>query len=168
VALLQTPSAEPLECILIDADDLMSEIPDLEDLTHQWAASALVHTKPDLCYSVNFQFMLSDDIQALNHQFRGKDKPTNVLTFASNTPFDPLDEFLGDIAVCMDILKEEATSEKKSLKDHLAHLIIHSILHCQGFDHETDEQALEMESLEINLLAQFGIKNPYEVSKMYG
>ncbi len=163
MALLQTPSIEKLECILIDADDLISDIPDLEELAHQWAACALVYTKPDLCYSVNFQFMLSDDIQALNHQFRGKDKPTNVLTFSSNTPFDPNDSFLGDIAICMDILKEEAKSEKKSLKDHLAHLIIHSILHCQGFDHETDDQALEMESLEIKLLAQLGIKNPYEI-----
>ena len=159
---MQTPDNQNLECVLIDADDLMIEIPDLEDLVHQWASAALIHTKPDINYSVNFQFMSGDDIQSLNQQFRGKDKPTNVLTFASNTPFDPSDSFLGDVAICIDILKQEAILENKSLKDHLAHLIIHSVLHCQDFDHETESQAHEMESLEIKILETLSIKNPYE------
>jgi probable rRNA maturation factor len=150
-----------LDCLLIDADAIQTEIPDLKNLIQTWAKLALVHGITDVDYWVNFQFMSKDEVQALNNQFRDKNKPTNVLTFPNNTPFNEEDPFIGDIAICTDILREEAEQENKTLQDHLAHLVIHSILHCQGFDHKTDEEANEMEGLEIKLLEQLNIANPY-------
>jgi len=150
-----------LDCMLLDDEPMQSNINNLSALVHDWALAALVDGITDVDYWVNFQFMSKEDIQALNKQFRHKDKPTNVLTFPNNQPFNPEEPFLGDIAICTDTLKEEAANENKSLQDHLAHLVIHSILHTQGYDHQTDDQAKHMETMEIDLLKQFNITNPY-------
>jgi probable rRNA maturation factor len=151
-----------LDCMLIDDTALQSKITNLNTHMHDWAQAALINGITDVDYWVNFQFMSGEEIQSLNKQFRNKDKPTNVLTFPNNTPFDPEDPFLGDIAICTEILEQEATKENKSLQNHLAHLVIHSILHTQGLDHQTDEEAKRMELIEIELLNHFDIPNPYK------
>lgn len=156
-----TNSTLALDCVLIDAENISTDIPNLDQLMTTWASAALVDGIIDVDYWVNFQFMPKEDIQQLNKQFRNKDKPTNVLTFPNTQPFDPEEPFLGDIAICTDILKDEALTENKTLQDHLAHLVMHSILHCQGFDHQTDEEAADMEKLETQLLQEVGIANPY-------
>jgi probable rRNA maturation factor len=101
---------------------------------------------------------LTDDkaLRALNRQFRGKDKPTNVLSF-------PADEagYLGDIAIAYGVAAAEAKREKKRLIDHAAHLALHGTLHLLGYDHETDREAEAMEALEVKLLARLGIADPY-------
>ena len=94
-------------------------------------------------------------------QFRQKHKPTNVPHFQPDSPFDPNDPFVGDIAICIDVLKQEAETEQKSLADHLAHLVVHSVLHCQGYDHTDDQEAKQMETLEVQILDRLGIANPY-------
>jgi probable rRNA maturation factor len=95
-------------------------------------------------------------LHALNAQFRGKNKPTNVLAFPAETP-----GYLGDIAIAYGVAAAEAKREKKRLIDHAAHLTIHGTLHLLGYDHETAREAKVMETLETRLLAQLGIADPY-------
>lgn len=97
-------------------------------------------------------------IQDLNKRYRHKDKPTNVLSF-------PQDEagLLGDVILAYETIKDEADEHNKAFEDHLTHLIIHGVLHLTGHDHENDEDAAKMEALEIQILNDLGIKNPYEL-----
>ena len=103
--------------------------------------------------------VLSDDahIQQLNRDFRGKDKPTNVLSFPSDEP----DEW-GDIIVSVDTLRVEAMQQHKTFADHVCHMLVHGMLHLLGYDHEIEEEAQEMEALEITILREVGVENPYE------
>ncbi|MFZ9406695.1 MAG: rRNA maturation RNase YbeY [Burkholderiaceae bacterium] len=94
--------------------------------------------------------------RALNLAWRGKDYATNVLTFAYGG--EPLQ---ADIVLCLPVLRSEARAQRKSLKSHLAHLVIHGVLHAQGYDHESDDEARRMETLETKLLARFRIADPY-------
>ncbi|MGB0749463.1 MAG: rRNA maturation RNase YbeY [Magnetospiraceae bacterium] len=102
-------------------------------------------------------------IQELNRQFRNQDKPTNVLSFvgegAAMVPEEPW--LLGDIVIAQEVTAAEAAAENKSVSDHLRHLTVHGMLHLLGYDHETDADAQEMESLEIQILAQMGVRDPY-------
>ena len=100
----------------------------------------------------------NDSIQSLNKEWRGKDKPTDVLSF----PSDPMDRpFLGDIAVAFGVTQTDAAARDLSLPQHLSHLLIHGLLHLLGHDHKDDTEAAEMESLEIAALASLGWPDPY-------
>lgn len=112
----------------------------------------------------------NDEMLRLNKQFRNKTKATNVLSFPDiELDFRHLLEFtpdldymyLGDIAFGYEIIENEAMSQGKTFEDHFTHLLIHSILHLIGFDHQDDEEANIMESLEITLLKDFAIASPY-------
>lgn len=100
----------------------------------------------------------AEEAQALNREYRGKDYATNVLTFDyTQAPF-----VTADLVLCAPVVASEARSSGKTLQAHYAHLLIHATLHAQGYDHETSERdALEMEALEILLLAALGYDNPY-------
>ena len=104
--------------------------------------------------------VLSDDLQirALNREYRDKDKATNVLSFPQTGPL------LGDIILARETIAREAQDKNISFEAHVTHLIMHGWLHLQGFDHQTDAAAQEMESIEIAALAVLGIDNPYQVS----
>ncbi len=134
-----------------------SSTPSLE-LLQAWAASAL-DSKEDR--SITLRIVDEQEIQALNRNYRAKDKPTNVLSFPNLAPIEMSDGFLGDIVICASILENEAKAQSKTIESHWAHLIIHSTLHLQGYDHEQAKEAQVMESLEIKLLHQFGYSNPY-------
>ena len=115
----------------------------------------------DKACEISFLFTNNAKIQELNKQYRGKDKPTNVLSFAFN---DSGEEcfMLGDVCLAYDFIKNEALEQNKKFQDHLLHLIIHGILHLVGFDHIDDNQAEEMEELETELLSKINITNPYK------
>jgi len=113
---------------------------------------------------VEITLLLTDDagIRALNRDFRGQDKPTNVLSFPSAAqPGAPGPLHLGDIALAGETLAREADEAGKSLHDHAAHLIVHGTLHLLGYDHELEAQAEIMEALEVKALAALGIADPY-------
>jgi probable rRNA maturation factor len=103
---------------------------------------------------------LSDDarLKELNHQFRGKNKPTNVLSFPAE---ENEDRYLGDVAIALGVVTREAKAAKKTPADHAVHLAVHGTLHLLGHDHEKPRQAAHMERLEAEILAEFGITDPY-------
>jgi len=112
-------------------------------------------------WSNPFRIVDAPESQALNRQYRGKDYPTNVLSFpAEYNEFLPYD-YLGDLVICAPVVEREANEQGKQLLDHWAHMVVHGMLHLQGYDHESDEQAAEMEALEIEILAALGHTNPY-------
>ncbi|MCB2107024.1 MAG: rRNA maturation RNase YbeY [Rhodobacteraceae bacterium] len=113
-----------------------------------------------------FCIALSSDrrVKALNRIFRGIDKPTNVLSFAAASGAKPPragTQHLGDVVIAFETMRREAVKERKSLRAHLAHLVVHGVLHLLGLDHETDRDAEKMESIERKALAGLGIADPY-------
>ncbi|MGZ3253366.1 MAG: rRNA maturation RNase YbeY [Burkholderiaceae bacterium] len=107
------------------------------------------------------RFVDAEEGRALNRDYRNKDYATNVLTFAY-TEDEESEVTQADIILCTDVLQKEAAEQKKSVEEHTAHLVIHGVLHAQGYDHENDADAGEMEELEIEALAKLGIANPYQ------
>lgn len=107
--------------------------------------------------------MLLDDAaqQALNRDWRQIDKPTNVLSFPQIEPFGPVVGILGDITLARETLEREAAEMGKSLTDHYTHLVVHGFLHILGYDHTDETEALVMEGLETQILANLGIDDPY-------
>lgn len=139
-----------------------TQIPSLAQF-QLWITSALAEVSSDTSqdFELTIRLVNNEESQQLNHQYRQKDKPTNVLSFPFEVPDGIEMNLLGDLVICIDVMKEEAQAQNKALFDHWAHLVIHGCLHLVGFDHISDEEALEMESIEIAILAKLGINNPY-------
>ena len=97
----------------------------------------------------------------LNRQFRGKDGPTNVLSFPAPESARP---HLGDVAVAYGVCRREALEQGKSLKHHLMHLVVHGVLHLVGYDHQTESEAEDMEALERRVLEGLGAPDPYQIT----
>jgi probable rRNA maturation factor len=142
-------------------DEKKHDVPD-DAQFQQWANS--ISDFNDAAGTVAIKVVGSDEMQSLNKQFRGKDKPTNVLSF----PFESFDDIametaiLGDIALCADVIETEAKAQHKTLEAHYAHMTIHGILHLLGYDHIEDNEAKRMEALEISCLEKLGYTDPYE------
>ncbi len=114
---------------------------------------------------VEISTLLSNDnkLQELNRDFREKNKPTNVLSFPSGSPLHGEKHlYLGDIAISFQTLYNESQEQQKTFKDHYTHMLVHSILHLVGYDHERKKEAALMENLEKTILKSLNIKNPYE------
>ena len=109
--------------------------------------------------------LLSNDaeIRGLNQKYRAKNKPTNVLSFPNGDVEEGVCQ-LGDIILAYETIAAESVAQKKPLKAHLTHLVIHGVLHLLGFDHEVEAEADIMEACEIRILSRMGIANPYEAS----
>jgi probable rRNA maturation factor len=98
----------------------------------------------------------------LNHEYRGKDKPTNVLSFPASREERALTGAIGDLVVCAPVVAAEARVQRKAREAHWAHIIVHGVLHLHGYDHERSARAArEMEALEVEILRGFGYLNPY-------
>lgn len=100
------------------------------------------------------------EIQSYNKDYRNKDKPTNVLSFPSGVPIEIAD-ILGDIIICLEVVEFEAEQQNKTVENHLVHMVIHGFLHLLEYDHIFDNDALKMEALEVEILTELNIKNPY-------
>lgn len=135
-------------------------LPDVEALVRRAIEAVATHEEIEGTVTV----VLTDDeeIQLLNRDWRGFDKPTNVLSFpAAPVPGDADERPLGDIVLALETVRREATEEGKPLADHVSHLAVHGLLHLLGHDHETDDEAEAMEDLERRILAMLGIADPY-------
>ena len=159
-------SALPITEILITADCWQAE-PEAEAVIDRAIAAAAEFVTADVGES-ELAVMLTDDegIRTLNRNWRGIDKPTNVLSFPALQPQGarkPGDapRMLGDIAIAYDTTRREADEEQKRFDHHLSHLAVHGFLHLIGHDHEQDREAETMESLEREILSQLGIPDPY-------
>jgi probable rRNA maturation factor len=159
-------SALPILEILVVADCWQAE-PQAESVIDRAIAAAAEFVAVDVGES-ELAVMLTDDtgIRTLNRNWRGIDKPTNVLSFPALQPRGPQgrDEaprMLGDIAIAYETTRKEADEEQKPFDHHLSHLAVHGFLHLIGHDHERDQEAETMESLERDILSQLGIPDPY-------
>ena len=156
----------PMTEVLVVADCWQNE-PDADAVIQRAIAAAAEQVDDDVG-EAELAVMLTDDpgIRTLNSNWRGIDKPTNVLSFPALQPEGarkPGDapRMLGDIAIAYETTKREADAEGKPFEHHLSHLAIHGFLHLIGYDHENDADAEEMESLETEILEQLGIPDPY-------
>ncbi|WP_061019515.1 rRNA maturation RNase YbeY [Vibrio splendidus] len=101
----------------------------------------------------------------LNHEYRGKDKPTNVLSFPFEAPPGIELDLLGDLIICRQVVEKEAEEQSKPLLAHWAHMVVHGSLHLLGYDHIEDDEAEEMESLETEIMQTMGFEDPYILEK---
>ena len=130
----------------------------------RWVAAALAAAGHQGPASVAIRLVDQTEGRALNHDFRGRDYATNVLSFASGLPAGlpaGIAVPLGDIALCAPVIAAEASAQGKRLRDHYAHLSVHGVLHLLGHDHDDDASASAMEALEVTVLTGLGIADPY-------
>lgn len=137
-------------------------IPFSDETITQWALLAL--SQEQASGELTIRLVNEKEITELNHTYRMKNNPTNVLAFPANLPDDvKLDSpFFGDVIICPTVLKKESEAYSNSLEAHWAHIVIHGVLHLLGYDHITDEDASIMQPIESKLLIQLGFSDPYE------
>ena len=126
----------------------------------RWALSTLSSGRGEpgeLCLRV----VDDEESQTLNASYRGIDKPTNVLSFPADVDL-PDANVLGDVVICAPLVEFEAAEQNKHLADHYAHMVVHGVLHLMGYDHESEGEAEQMEQLEITILGELGIADPYQ------
>lgn len=143
--------------VQIDCSDDFTEVPANEEIV-RWAKAAYRGDNPA---QVSIKIVDEPESQALNLQYRHKNRPTNVLSFPMHIETDEQYELLGDLAICAPVVNREAREQGKACSAHWAHMLVHGMLHLQGYDHEDAGQAKDMESLEIEVLRKLGFVNPY-------
>ena len=170
-----TDAVEDMVCV--EADGLSLEIgvavgaAALDGKVGQLIASAITAANRAAGPAQGAVTVVVDDdarIRTLNKLWRGLDKPTNVLSFPSPDTQPGPERSLGDIAISYETAAREAVAEDKSFADHMAHLSVHGFLHLLGYDHESDDDAEEMEGLERDILARIGVSDPYVAHEAEG
>ncbi len=145
--------------------DAWSRLDKLESLVKTAALAAVFEHEEEFKDRAELSVLLTSDeaIGQLNATYRGQDRPTNVLSFGGELEAQSQDQnfLLGDIVLSYQTIKTEAEQQRKSLGNHVSHLIVHGVLHLLGYDHEDDATAGDMELAEINILKGIGIENPY-------
>ncbi|QUM79286.1 MULTISPECIES: rRNA maturation RNase YbeY [unclassified Moritella] len=114
---------------------------------------------------VTIRIVDNEESQQLNNDYRGKDKPTNVLSFPFEVPEGIELDLLGDLIICKQVVEHEAQEQQKPLTAHWAHMVIHGTLHLLGYDHIIDEEAEEMEGLETEIMLELEFEDPYITEK---
>lgn len=133
-------------------------LPIFDDI-HLWLSSAVTQFQPQA--EVTIRLVDEEESHQLNHDYRGKDKPTNVLSFPFEAPPGIELDLLGDLIICRQVVEREAIEQNKPLMAHWAHMVVHGSLHLLGYDHIEDDEAEEMESLETEIMQGMGFKDPY-------
>ncbi len=155
---------------MLEFDNACAQSQDVpsEEEFRNWVSHALRDDKnatSEKPFVVGIKIVDELESAQLNKHYRHKDYATNVLSFANDLPthiLDSLEEIpLGDLAICAPVVEREAQEQHKTVQAHWAHMVIHGVLHLQGFDHESDEEAEEMETLERAILATLGLADPY-------
>lgn len=150
--------------VFIDLQQAVDTLnPDLAQFQN-WAETALQDVGEDCELSI--RIVDTDESQQLNRDYRGKDKPTNVLSFPFESPVPLQPKLLGDLVICAPVVASEAAQQGKPESQHWAHLTVHGCLHLLGYDHINDDDASQMEAKEINILRQLDIENPYLESRV--
>ena len=146
--------------LIITSDESISIDKNLEDRLHKIVE--LILTEEDSRNSeINLRLMNNEEMQALNAEFRNKDRPTNVLSFPNEDISSKFTNNLGDIAISCEYVEKEAKEEGKTFDEHIIHMLAHGVYHILGYDHINNELAMIMEKKEINILKKININNPY-------
>jgi probable rRNA maturation factor len=157
----QNPTELELQLDVQLAVEKENDLPTEDQLT-QWATAALLtrteYEEPEL----TIRIVDEAESQELNSEYRGKDKPTNVLSFPFEAPAHVPIPLLGDLIVCKQVVEREAIEQGKTLTAHWAHMIVHGCLHLLGYDHIEDKEAEEMEGIERIVMAELGFEDPYK------
>ncbi|MDW7549657.1 rRNA maturation RNase YbeY [Pseudoalteromonas sp. McH1-7] len=124
-----------------------------------WAEHALTQFREEA--ELTIRIADEQESQELNSQYRGKDKPTNVLSFPFDAPPGIELPLIGDLIICPQVVYQESVEQEKTFHDHFAHMVIHGCLHLLGFDHINEQDAVEMETIEKQILASLHIADPY-------
>ncbi len=148
--------ARPALSLAIQLGDQVRALPTSRTQLRRWVASAIEH---DARFTL--RFVGEGEGRTLNLQYRGRDDATNVLTFTYGAPHEENEPIEADIVICMPVLEREARARGIAVVDHLAHLVVHGVLHASGHDHEHEEDAQRMEAREAAVLAKFRIADPY-------
>lgn len=137
-------------------------LPD-ESAIHDWTAAALKAACEPECEAAEVSVRIVDEAesQELNARYRGKDKPTNVLSFPADLPPELKLPLLGDLVICAPVVAREAEEQGKSVEAHWAHMLVHGCLHLLGYDHIEDAEAEAMEALETRIITQLNYPPPY-------
>ena len=145
--------------MIIDFEDATGMCPIASDQVVSWVESLASETEE--ASELVIRVVDANESQELNKTFRGKDYPTNVLSFPADIqrPGGPI--ILGDIAICLSVVKREADEQSKRFDQHFAHMVVHGCLHLMGYDHEDEHGADQMEAKEIGILENLGYPNPY-------
>lgn len=144
----------------IENNSTSQQLPSTVDL-ERWITAALNSQKLEDA-EVSLYIVDEEEGQELNNQYRGKDYPTNVLSFPADIPEEVGIPLLGDLVVCAPVVEREAIEQGKTLAAHWAHMLIHGSLHLLGFDHIDDDEAEEMEALETEIITGLGYPAPYQ------
>lgn len=163
------PDANPALSVSVQFAGSRRGVPHSRSLAG-WARAAFASTRPSRsrrATNLTIRVVGAAESRVLNRTWRGKDKPTNVLSFPAmdigSGAHDPMprDFELGDLAICAPVVAREAREQGKPAKAHWAHMVVHGVLHLLGYDHENDRDAVAMEAREVAILSRFGYSDPY-------
>jgi probable rRNA maturation factor len=147
----------PLE-LVVSFGSLAPWVPTRKSL-RAWAQAALGPAKKSWVLSVRIVGKVAS--RSLNARYRGKNKPTNVLSFTGSGAYLDGRYYLGELVICAAVIAAEAAAQGKTLQAHWAHMTVHGLLHLRGFDHEDSREAAKMEALEVQILDRLGFSDPY-------
>jgi probable rRNA maturation factor len=143
----------------VEVNSSSTKIPSVENI-ELWISAALQSDELNQA-EVSVYIVDEAESQELNAQYRGKDKPTNVLSFPADIPDEVGVPLLGDLVICAPVVEREAQEQGKTLEAHWAHMLVHGTLHLLGYDHVEDDEADVMEALETRLITQLNFPAPY-------
>ena len=145
--------------MIIDFEDATGICPIASDQVVSWVESLASEIEEGS--ELVIRVVDANESQKLNKTFRDKDYPTNVLSFPADIQLPEGPTILGDIAICLPVVKREADEQSKRFEQHFAHMVVHGCLHLMGYDHEDEDDADQMEAKEIGILENLGYPNPY-------